>query len=366
VEERVFQLALTRVRSLGPVRQRKLIEQFGSAKQIFESTLSEISAVNGIGRLAASKIKSYKQFEGLRVELEEAKAKGLDIHFYTDDSYPNRLRFCADAPNLLYSIGNIDLNKERFVSIVGTRRATNYGKRMVKKLIEQLSEHRVNLVSGLAFGIDIYAHREALKYSIQNIAVVAHGLDRIYPNEHRQSVKSMLANGGLISEYPFGVKPDKEHFPERNRIIAGLTDATVVVESKKKGGAMITAEIADGYHRDVFAVPGKTEDALSQGCNFLIKKNRAHLLEDANDLLDIMNWRDQNETKKQGTQKKLFVSLTKKDEQILAFLKENGTSHTEEIARSLNTTTSKLALQMLELEMNGLVRSHPGSLYSFC
>ena len=366
IEERVYQIALTRVKSLGPVRQRKLIEYFGSAKACFQSSEVELSSVEGIGSLAARNIMNFNGFEKIQIEYDELSSKGLQIHFFSDDSFPNRLRYCSDAPNLIYSLGSINFNKERFVSIVGTRRATNYGKRTVKKLLEELSEHKINLVSGLAYGIDIYAHREALKYDMQNIAVVAHGLDRVYPNEHRQTVKSMISNGGVISEYGFGVKPDKEHFPERNRIIAGLADATIVIESKRKGGALITAEIADGYHRDVFAVPGKTEDPLSEGCNFLIKKNKAQLIEKADDLLRAMNWIQESNKKKLGTQKKLFVSLSRKEEEIIAFLQKSGPCHSEEIARELSTTVGMLALQMLELEMSGLVRSHPGSIYSLC
>ncbi len=365
-DERIYQLALTRVKGLGPIRQKKLIEHFTTASSVFQASVKELSELEGLGQIAARKIKKFSAFDAVEKDLVEIDKRGISTHFYTDKSYPNRLRFCDDSPVLLYSSGNIDFNREKFVAIVGTRRATNYGKRMLESILEGLSSAGITLVSGLAYGIDIHAHISALKYDIQNIAVLAHGLDKVYPDSHASALKKMAKKGGAVSEYTLGVKPDRENFPERNRIIAGLADATIVVESKRQGGAMITAEIADGYHRDVFAVPGKIEDPLSAGCNYLIKRNKAHLLESAEDLLRLMNWKEFEKRKKLGAQKKLFVQLSSRDEQILSFLKEKGTCHNEEIAGLLGVSPSQLALHMLELEMNGLVRSHPGGLYSIC
>jgi len=364
VNEQVFQIALTRIKGLGPIRQKRLLDHFIDASGIFNASSNALREPEGIGELAFRAIESFKGFTAIEKELELLSDKNIETHFYTDESYPNRLRFCVDAPILLYTVGKMDFNKQRFVGIVGTRKASNYGKRMVRKLLEELSSLNITLVSGLAYGIDINAHRTALDYDMQNIAVLAHGLQRVYPTEHRECLKQMAANGGAITEYPYGVIPNRENFPERNRIIAGLCDALVLVESKKKGGAMITAELADSYNRDVFAVPGKTEDTLSRGCNFLIKRQKAHMLEDPQDLIRQMNWIPSSKKKK--VQKQLFVPMGKNEEKIVSFLSEQGTSHLEEIAQGIKLNSTQIALHLLELEINGVIRSMPGSIYALC
>jgi DNA processing protein len=279
-----------------------------------------------------------------------------------DDDYPNRLKHCIDGPLMLYSLGNADLNKQKIVAVVGTRRATEYGKEMTNYLIKELADLDVMIVSGLAYGIDSYAHKAALQFNLPTVGVLAHGLDRIYPLANKQLAEKMQSNGGLVTDFVSNTNPDRENFPKRNRIIAGLADAIIVVEAARKGGALITADIANSYNRDVFAVPGKIGDAYSAGCNYYIRTNRAALIESAKDIVYIMGWEEKKE-KNKSLQKKLFIEFTDDERVIVDMLEKNGDSGIDFLCINSEMSSSKVASALLNLEFNGLVKSLPGKRY---
>lgn len=284
--------------------------------------------------------------------------------FFTDAAYPARLKECSDAPILLYFRGNADLNAQKTVAIVGTRRATDYGKEAAKKMIETLAAHHVLIVSGLAYGIDIAAHHAALDNNLQTIGVLGHGLNTIYPKTHKATAKKMIENGGLLTEYNSTTKMYPHNFADRNRIVAGISDAVVVIESAEDGGAVLTANIANSYNRDVFALPGKTSDKFSKGCNALIKTNRAQLIETGEDLLKAMNWdiaAGNGAIKKK--QRELFLELNEDERTIHKLLAEAGEVEIEQLIEKSNMNSSVLAGILLEMEMNDIITALPGKRY---
>ena len=290
-----------------------------------------LEKIEGIGTVRAASMQAFNGFK--EAEQEIAFIEKYNIHplFITDTSYPRRLLHCYDAPVLLYYKGTADLNASKIVAIVGTRNHTEYGKQVTETLVKSLSELDLVIVSGLAFGIDGIAHKCSLKHDVPTVGVVGHGLDRIYPTAHSNLAKDMLKQGGgLLTEFPSNTPPDKHNFPGRNRIVAGISDAVILVETGIKGGSMITAEIADSYNRDVFAVPGKITDPKSEGCNHLIKTNKAMLLDDAANFLDIMGWKEKLPAKKQ-TQKALFIQLNDDEQKIVELLREKPSMHIDEI-----------------------------------
>jgi DNA processing protein len=285
------QIALTITPQIGCVAAKTLAQHFGNATDIFKARKSLLSKIEGIGPVRAESIKAFHDFS-----LCESEAAFMEKHqvqplFLTDSNYPQRLLNCYDSPTLLYYKGEADLNHSRIAAIIGTRSNSDYGKQCVAEMMEALREHDVLILSGLAFGIDTLAHREALQQQLPTVGVLAHGLHTIYPQENRKLARQMLeANGGLLTEFMSGTAPDKHNFPTRNRIVAGLADVTIVVETDIKGGSMITAELANNYNRDVLAFPGKATDAKSRGCNHLIKTNKAALVTNGQDVLEFMNW----------------------------------------------------------------------------
>jgi DNA processing protein len=269
---------------------------------------------------------------------------------------------CYDSPTLLFYKGTADLNASKVVAIVGTRSNTDYGKHFTDDLIAELSSQQVLIISGLAIGIDAYAHKAALKNNLPTVGVVGHGLDKIYPSVNKGLARDMaLQNGGILSEFFSGTLPDKHNFPLRNRIVAGMSDATIVVETLISGGSMITAKLADAYNRDVFAVPGRTTDTKSKGCNYLIKNNKAILLTDAGQLLDIMGW--QEKKKKVKKQKELFIELTAEERQVVDILKQKESVHIDEINISSGLSSSAVAAAILNLELQSVIGSMPGKMY---
>ncbi|HLO90638.1 MAG TPA: DNA-processing protein DprA [Lentimicrobium sp.] len=359
----IYSIALTLLPGIGHVNARKLIAHTGSPEALFQEKKSALKKIDRIGDYVANSVANAKEYlERAEQEISFIEKNGIKARFFTDEGFPSRLNQCADGPILIYTKGTADLNSQYIVSMVGTRRATDYGKEMCKMLIDGLSALNIMIVSGLAYGIDTAAHKYALDYSLPTVGVLAHGLDRIYPPANHQLAERMLEKGGLVTEFMSKNDPDRENFPMRNRIIAGLADATIVVEAGSKGGALITADIANSYNRDVFAVPGKVSDAYSEGCNNLIKTNRAALLQKAEDIFYIMGW-DKNPIKKEPIQQKLFVQLEPDEELIVEYLQKNGECSIDSLCLDTSLSTGKVATALLNLECVGLIKSLPGKIY---
>lgn len=319
--------------------------------------------VPGIGAVTAQSIVKGKPFEQAEREVKLAEAAGVRLIFFTDHDYPSRLKVLNDSPSLLYCKGNLDLEQQKTVAIVGTRQATRYGRELVERLVLGLKPHAPLIVSGLAYGIDIHAHKHAVKHKIPTVGVMGSGIDVIYPATHAQTAEAMLELGGIVTENPFGTQPDAHNFPMRNRIIAGLSDALIVVEAAERGGALITANIANSYNKDVFACPGNIGQSHSEGCNNLIKANKASLITDIKDLEYMMNW-DLNAV---GPKKETEMAVLgfEGDEQsvIQALSHAQGQLSLDELSWRLNLSLGQLAAVLLGLELKGAIRSLPGKMY---
>jgi len=362
MSELVYRLALTMVPLIGDAHAKILVERFGNAQAIFKAKLGDLALVDGIGELRAAAIRSFRNFGEAEKELRFVEKNAIELLFIGDDNYPKRLLHCIDAPTLLFYKGSADLNATRVIAIVGTRSYTDYGRQVTEKLVADLADQGVMIVSGLAYGIDAIAHKASLRHSLPTIGVVGHGMGRIYPPDHQGLAMEMVqGGGGLLTEFWSSIKPDRHNFPLRNRIVAGMSDATVVVETQLQGGSMITAKLADSYNRDVFAIPGKTTDKLSAGCNYLIRNNRATLLTEAADLLQTMGW---IEKKKPGArQRQLFTELSGAEEQLVKLIGEKEPVSIDEINFGSGMSTSEVAASILNLEMMGLIASLPGKRY---
>lgn len=360
--ELLYQLALTLVPNIGDVQAKILIQHFGEASSIFKAKQSSLEKIEGIGAIRAKSIRQFDDFHIAEKEVAFIEKYNIKTFFLTDKNYPQRLQNCYDSPTLLFYKGSADLNASKIVAIVGTRTNTEYGKQFTEKLVKELSEQNITIISGLAYGIDAMAHKAALKNSLSTVGVVGHGLDKIYPSDHAGLAKDMIKNGGgILSEFFSGTKPDKHNFPLRNRIVAGISDATVVVETNIKGGSMITGNLANAYNRDVFAVPGRTNDPKSSGCNHLIKNNKAILLTDADELLEVMGWKERKTKPKK--QKELFIELTPEEKQVIQLLQEKETVAIDEINLILGLSSSTIAAAILNLELQNVVASLPGKMY---
>lgn len=365
VKEKIYQIALSRVKGIGYMLSSKLMSRFGSAQAIFQSNLKELVKALGGNRSLAQSILNKEWLHEAR-ELWAAH-KNADISIITpwEKAYPNRLRHIASAPVLLYLRGKVDLNRAKVISIVGTRRATAYGKRVVETLLSELRAYPVLVVSGLAYGVDIHAHRTALELGLPTLAVLAGGVDTIYPSAHKKTAESMLAHGGLLGEHPFQTKLEAHQFAARNRIIAGISDATIVVEADPKSGALITAKYASDYNRKVFAVAGSIYEPYSAGCNLLIRTHQAHMLTGAADLIDVMNWSQEIATEKCNpfVQFGLFglSGLTEIEkgavQTIGRFQKE---MHIDELSIQSRIPLNQLAPILMQLECKKVIRSLPG------
>lgn len=358
----LHEIALTMVKGIGDITIKTLLNYCGSAEEIFKAKKNHLLKIPFIGAKTADSILSKDAFARAEKELNFIDKYKINALFINADHYPKRLRNCHDAPVLLYFKGNADLNNQKIVSIVGTRNASNYGKAFCDTLIEGLQHHNLLVTSGLAYGIDIAAHKAALNKNVATVGVLGHGLDRIYPALHRATAEKMLANGGLLTEFPSETNPDRQNFPKRNRIIAGMADATIVVEAAKTGGALITAEIANSYNKDVFAMPGRVGDEFSEGCNFLIKTNRAQLITRVEDLEYIMGWIDKK-VNKPTQQNKLWLNLTPEDKIIVEIIAAAGAIPIDELQIKLNISQSKLAMALLNLEMQSIIIALPGKVY---
>ncbi|WP_421943066.1 DNA-processing protein DprA [Pedobacter sp.] len=358
----LHKIALTFIKSIGPVNAKNLLAYCGSAEAVFSATRKQLLQIPGIGEKTVEAILKTDALERAKEELDFIEKHGIEVLFFSDENYPKRLKNCFDAPILLYFKGSVDLNHKRIISIVGTRNATEYGRMLCKQLCEVLAAYDVLIVSGLAYGIDVTTHKECLLNNIATVGVLGHGLDRLYPQIHKPVAQKMVLNGGLISEFPTKTNPDRQNFPQRNRIIAGIADATIVIEASIKGGALITAEIANSYNKDVYAFPGRTNDIFSEGCNFLIKTNRAGLINNANDLIYYLGWDDEVKNKKAKTQTTLQLNLTANEQKVVDAL-QSGQLSIDELAIAVNIQQSKLAIILLTLEMQGIIISMPGKVY---
>ena len=360
-DQLLYQIAITQIPGIGTRLAKQLIIKCGSAKAVFKESIKALSQINSINQNLARNIKNYDQFSVCEKEINFIQKHTISTRFFQDEDYPFRLKFCSDGPLLLFGKGNIEWNPKRALSIVGTRRASAYGKKQCNSIINDLESTKLTIISGMAYGIDICAHRAAVKNNIATLAVVAHGLDRIYPSVHRNTLIEMMEMGGVISEFPSGTNPDRENFPKRNRIIAGLSDATLVIESGAKGGSMITADIAASYNRDVFAIPGNNGSPMSEGCNYLIHCQKAGLIRHAADIKKIMNWVDKK--KVNSMQTALFVDLDEEEKSIVSFLHHSGASGIDDICLNIDFPMSKTSVLLLNLEFKGMVQSLPGKVY---
>src|SRR5688572_19760894 len=362
--ELLYQLALTEVPNIGCVHAKILAQQFGSAEKIFKAKQQLLEKIEGIGEVRARSIKAFTSFSKAEEEIRFIQKYKIKTLFLTDKDYPKRLLNCYDSPTLLFYKGEADLNASKVIAIVGTRNHTEYGKQQTEKLVKELSSQNVLVVSGMAFGIDAIAHKTAYKNDLATVGVLGHGLDQIYPREHSGLAKDMLKHGGgLLTEFRSNTKPDKHNFPTRNRIVAGMSDATIVIETGEKGGSMITAELANGYNKDVFALPGKVTDNKSAGCNFLIRNNKAILLTDAGEIIEMMGWEERSRKSEVRRQKELFIELSKDEKIIIDILNEKGLVHIDELNFKSGLSSSSMAAAILNLELQGVVTTLPGKLY---
>lgn len=361
-----YKIAITLIKGIGNNLAKNLIAYMGSEEAVFKEKQKNLAKIPGIGDVLSNEIVSQDVLKRAEEELEFILKNKIDTFYFTDKNFPYRLKECADSPIMIYTKGNCNLNDGKFLGIVGTRSATDRGKENCRKMISDLTEAQPNIVivSGLAYGIDICAHKAALDVGLPTIGVIGHGLDRIYPAAHRPTAVKMLENGMLLTEYLSKTNPDRQNFVQRNRIIAGLCDATVVVESAARGGALITAEIANDYNRDVFAFPGRVDDEWSAGCNLLIKNNKASLIESADDVLRFMNWEKQDNISKNIIQTSLFLDLLDEEQSIISVLRQKLDGiQLNELAILLEKPISKVSSLLLEMEFKGLVKCLPGNLY---
>jgi DNA processing protein len=361
-EQDLFQLlALQRVEGVGDIMAKKLLTHCGSAEAVFQTKATQLAAIDGVGSFLLRSLKDKTVFEKANLELEFIKSNGINTVCFQDEKYPERLKHCIDGPLLLFTSGKIDLKNRKIISIVGTRQVTSYGTEFCRKLIQDLAPLDPIIVSGFAYGVDILAHQLAMEHNLQTIGVVAHGLNQIYPKNHKKYVAKVEDNGGFVTEFWSSSNPDKENFVRRNRIVAGMSEATIVIESADRGGSLITANMANDYNRDVFAVPGRVTDKYSQGCNNLIKTQKANVLTGAADLVYILNWDIQKETK--PVQKQLFVTLEDDEQKVYDYLLKTGKELMDIIALRCDFPIYKISGMLLNMELKGVVRPLPGKLF---
>ncbi|HRA73435.1 MAG TPA: DNA-processing protein DprA, partial [Flavobacterium sp.] len=329
--------------------------------EVFKTKTSQLANIDGIGSVLLKNLKDKTVFEKAEQELQFIKSNEIKVSYFQDENYPDRLKHCIDGPVLLFTSGNIDLKNKKIISIVGTRQITSYGMEFCRKLIEDLAPLDPVIISGFAYGVDIFAHQLAMEHDLQTIGVVAHGLNQIYPKTHKKYVAKVEQNGGFMTEFWSSSNPEKENFVRRNRIVAGISEATIVIESADRGGSLITANIANDYNRDVFAVPGRTTDKYSQGCNNLIKTQKANLLSSAADLVYILNW--DIESKAKPVQKQLFVTLENDEQKVYDYLLKNGKELMDIIALRCDFPIYKISGMLLNMELKGVIRPLPGKLF---
>lgn len=362
----VFKIGLNLIPGIGPVNARKLVDYFGSPEGVFKASKKNLLGIPQVQRNLHELIHQDGLLKRAEQEIEFTRKYQIRTYFYLDDDYPQRLKHCEDAPVMLFQKGTCDLDGSRIISIVGTRRATQRGRDACEQLIGDLSSHHPGtiIVSGLAHGIDVASHKSALAHNLPTVAVLGHGFNTIYPAIHRNIAKEIIQTGALLTEFLHDEKPEKGHFVQRNRIIAGLADATIVVESGIKGGALITADLANSYNRDVFAFPGRPGDTWSKGCNRLIASNKAALIENIQDLEYIMGWESDKKTTG-AIQQELFQSLNPDEQDMVGMLKNEGELTIDQLSVKSGRPVSQVSAMLLNLEFKGVVKSMPGKVYRY-
>jgi DNA processing protein len=361
-QNRLSLLALHFIPGIGDYLIRQLVSYCGSPEKVFKMPKGKLLRIPGVGNITAEAIIKGKPFADAEKECRKAEKENVNLLFFTDKNFPSRLRQINDAPTLLYAKGDIEFENPKTVAIVGTRQSTAYGKECVDNLVRDLVPHQALIISGLAYGIDIHAHKQAVKHHLPTIGVMGSGMNVIYPSAHREIALKMMEHGGLLTEHPFGTQPDAHNFPARNRIVAGLSDAIIIVEAAEKGGALITADIANSYNKDVFAFPGNVKQSHSAGCNNLIKSNRAHLITSVRDLQYIMNW--DIGVSPQKPEVVTLSGFSEEEQLIIRTLLDNSKQlMIDEISWKTNLPIGKLASILLTLEFKGLIASLPGKIY---
>ena len=360
--ELLHTLALLKVEGIGDVVAKKLINHCGSAQAVFQSKKKALLAIEGVGEILFKKLQEKNVFQLAENELRFIEKENISYSYFQNENYPERLKHCVDGPVILFESGTIDLQNRKLISIIGTRQITPYGIEFTKKLIADLAPLNPIIVSGFAYGVDIVAHQAAMENKLQTIGILAHGLNQIYPKTHKKYMATMEQNGGFMTEFWSTSNPERENFVKRNRIVAGMCEATIVIESAEKGGSLITANMANDYKRDSFAVDGRITDKYSQGCNNLIKTQRAHLLNSAADLIYILNW-DLEQKVSKPIQKQLFVSLTEEEQKIYDYLENKGQEMMDIIALDCDFPIFKISSLLLNMELKGVIRPLPGKLF---
>lgn len=358
------QVALTRLEGVGARRAKVLLAYLGSEDKLFEDSFNLKTTIPGFAKERFRNLNRSKALMEAKTIIDFVHKNKIGTTFFTDKNYPKRLKECADGPMLLYHKGDLDFNPRKTIAIVGTRNMTSYGKQLINELISELAPYNVQVISGLAYGVDGYVHTKCLENNIPTIGVLGHGLDRIYPNQHVKLAKKMLETKGcgIITEFPHNTKPDRENFPQRNRIVAGMTDATVVIESGERGGSLITALLANDYARDVFAYPGNIDRPFSKGCNNLISDNKAHLISSGKDLIRLMDW--EKEDRNKTVQTNLFDDLNGDETLIVKAIKEFEKISLDVLSIRLKKPGHVLSGILLGLELRGVVMSLPGKKYA--
>ncbi len=360
--EIVAVLRLQNIPHIGDISSKKLIASCGSPEAVFLQKGSHLAKIDGIGQVTIRGLHDAEHLEAAEAEYQYIRDNNIDFYYFLDPEYPNYLKHCIDGPLLLFKRGNMALKGRKIISVVGTRNITNYGVAFCEKFIEDIASLDPIIVSGFAYGVDICVQKAALKYDLQTIGCLAHGLNQIYPKTHSRYIKEVEKNGGFLTEFWSTSNPDRENFLKRNRIIAGMSEATIVIESAEKGGSLVTADIAHSYNRDVFAVPGRAKDKFSIGCNNLIKQQKAHMLTSAADLVYLLNW--EVEEKKAGNlQKQLFVELDDAEKSIYSYLQKEGKQLLDNIALECSLPVFRASSTLLNMEMKGIIRPLPGKLF---
>jgi DNA processing protein len=361
-DELLAVLRLQHIPNIGDVSAKKLIAHCGSPTAIFEDKVQSLLKIDGIGTFTIKGLYDAEHLEAAEKELQYIRDNDIDCSYFTDNDFPRYLKHCLDGPLVLFKKGTINLEGRKIISIVGTRNITSYGTAFCERLVETLAPLDPIIVSGFAYGVDICAQRNAIKHGLQTIGCLAHGLNQVYPKVHAKYVPEIEKNGGFVTEFWSSSNPDRENFLKRNRIIAGMSEATIVVESAEKGGSLVTADIANSYNREVFAVPGRVQDKYSMGCNNLIKQQKAHMITSAADIIYLLNW-ELEQTEKKPIQKQLFIELDEVEKIIYSYLQVEGKQLLDSIALDCQLPIYKVSSTLLNMEMKGVIRPLPGKLF---
>ncbi len=356
-------LRLQATKNVGDIISKKLISVVGSVEGIFKEKATTLHKINGIGTNVTSELFKEKYLHLAEEEFAKIEKHNIEYSYFLDANYPKNLQQCIDSPILIFKDGNINLNNERIISIIGTRKITNYGRGFIKEFVQDLKKFNPIIVSGLAYGCDIEAHKMALENDLQTIAILAHGFDRTYPSAHKKYVNKINENGGFLTEFWHNTTPIRENFLKRNRIVAGISQATIVIESASKGGSLVTANIANSYNREVFALSGRNTDVYSKGCNNLIKSYESNLLTSAEDVVKMLNWDIETPKKSIAKQVELFLNLDETEQKIYDYLQQNGKQLLDVIAKDCQIPVYKLSSILTTMELQGAVKKLPGKLF---